>query len=661
MLSGLLSAFVYTLLIAYNTSVLFVGGRQVVLVGPPVLATYRDSHFPPERPYTSEKQKQNLELTQLHEKQSPEQHIQQDLRYSVQFQQKEKQQEEAQQMLAGPLQHLLVIRHHHLLPKPRHHRRHLLRRHRRQQLQDEQQFIIAPSNIADYNDPEAQALPPSQSSSLLSPLQSNPQTYSSSLAVNPSQLLHKETKRTQDYEGSPRTLDKDRPVQVAVRSPLALRAHKLLQEQSVPKQTPKRQKTTEPKLLERLQQSHSHEHISRLSSTDPRTHLQNGSYVQVSSIGTDQNQYQRERNAQRHLSDSRLPSSTLSSTSSTSSSTPSISSSPSFASNSSLSLSPSLPLRPPSTLLPSSSLAVKRANAADVEDSDVNADRNDREKDGSKGEHDENSDYGGRDFDHPNSVALPARERLKLKTGQLKPDNLAEASHAKILVDGKNRSHDIDETVDINAEETNGDLFNWYRNYNSNNNNNNNNKEFTDIQNGRFADGGDGGGGRVLDGNSIVKNSEVDVNLFDEGVRDDDTEDEEDDEGEAEEMDAERNMVLAEETADGFGTESARNSVISNLGQPLRNRVHQGEEDEDTADREDSNFRMMPVLPRSSRIITIREGASKKLPQAIIIGVKKGGTRALLEFLRLHPDIRAPGPEPHFFDRHYNKGLEWYR
>lgn len=52
---------------------------------------------------------------------------------------------------------------------------------------------------------------------------------------------------------------------------------------------------------------------------------------------------------------------------------------------------------------------------------------------------------------------------------------------------------------------------------------------------------------------------------------------------------------------------------------------------------------------------------SKKLPQAIIIGVKKGGTRALLEFLRVHPDVRAVGAEPHFFDRFYNKGLEWYR
>lgn len=52
---------------------------------------------------------------------------------------------------------------------------------------------------------------------------------------------------------------------------------------------------------------------------------------------------------------------------------------------------------------------------------------------------------------------------------------------------------------------------------------------------------------------------------------------------------------------------------------------------------------------------------TKSLPQAIIIGVKKGGTRALLEFLRAHPNVRATGPEPHFFDKNYEKGLEWYR
>lgn len=51
----------------------------------------------------------------------------------------------------------------------------------------------------------------------------------------------------------------------------------------------------------------------------------------------------------------------------------------------------------------------------------------------------------------------------------------------------------------------------------------------------------------------------------------------------------------------------------------------------------------------------------RRLPQAIIIGVKKCGTRALLEYLRLHPSVKATGPEPHFFDRYYHLGLDWYR
>ncbi|XP_044512987.1 heparan sulfate glucosamine 3-O-sulfotransferase 4 [Gracilinanus agilis] len=58
---------------------------------------------------------------------------------------------------------------------------------------------------------------------------------------------------------------------------------------------------------------------------------------------------------------------------------------------------------------------------------------------------------------------------------------------------------------------------------------------------------------------------------------------------------------------------------------------------------------------------TTPDYGEKKLPQALIIGVKKGGTRALLEAIRVHPDVRAVGVEPHFFDRNYEKGLEWYR
>ncbi|XP_011308723.1 heparan sulfate glucosamine 3-O-sulfotransferase 5 isoform X2 [Fopius arisanus] len=54
---------------------------------------------------------------------------------------------------------------------------------------------------------------------------------------------------------------------------------------------------------------------------------------------------------------------------------------------------------------------------------------------------------------------------------------------------------------------------------------------------------------------------------------------------------------------------------------------------------------------------------NRHLPQAIIVGVRKCGTRALLEMLFLHPQIQKAAGEVHFFDRddNYEKGLEWYR
>lgn len=52
---------------------------------------------------------------------------------------------------------------------------------------------------------------------------------------------------------------------------------------------------------------------------------------------------------------------------------------------------------------------------------------------------------------------------------------------------------------------------------------------------------------------------------------------------------------------------------------------------------------------------------SKKLPQAIIIGAKKCGTRALLKFIGAHQNVSAANAETHFFDRFYHMGYEWYR
>lgn len=56
-------------------------------------------------------------------------------------------------------------------------------------------------------------------------------------------------------------------------------------------------------------------------------------------------------------------------------------------------------------------------------------------------------------------------------------------------------------------------------------------------------------------------------------------------------------------------------------------------------------------------------GSARRLPRTIIIGVRKGGTRALLEMLSLHPGVAAAQSEVHFFDweEHYGRGLGWYR
>ncbi|XP_066596803.1 heparan sulfate glucosamine 3-O-sulfotransferase 5 [Prorops nasuta] len=71
--------------------------------------------------------------------------------------------------------------------------------------------------------------------------------------------------------------------------------------------------------------------------------------------------------------------------------------------------------------------------------------------------------------------------------------------------------------------------------------------------------------------------------------------------------------------------------------------------------------RATPPLLFSSKVHFSR--TNRHLPQAIIIGVRKCGTRALLEMLFLHPQIQKAAGEVHFFDRddNYAKGLEWYR
>lgn len=61
--------------------------------------------------------------------------------------------------------------------------------------------------------------------------------------------------------------------------------------------------------------------------------------------------------------------------------------------------------------------------------------------------------------------------------------------------------------------------------------------------------------------------------------------------------------------------------------------------------------------------VKLFETKKQYLPNALLIGVRKGGTRALLRAMDLNPNIHTVSKEVHFFDRdeNYKKGIEWYR
>ncbi|MBN3277796.1 HS3S1 sulfotransferase, partial [Polyodon spathula] len=69
-----------------------------------------------------------------------------------------------------------------------------------------------------------------------------------------------------------------------------------------------------------------------------------------------------------------------------------------------------------------------------------------------------------------------------------------------------------------------------------------------------------------------------------------------------------------------------------------------------------------PSIQNETQTAVHPNGTSQHLPQTIIIGVRKGGTRALIEMLSLHPSIAAAESEVHFFDLedHFEKGFQWY-
>ncbi len=67
----------------------------------------------------------------------------------------------------------------------------------------------------------------------------------------------------------------------------------------------------------------------------------------------------------------------------------------------------------------------------------------------------------------------------------------------------------------------------------------------------------------------------------------------------------------------------------------------------------------MPKTPGLWRRLTARY---RKLPDFLIIGAQRSGTSTLYQYLARHPDVRgAFRKEVHYFDIHYDRGLDWYR
>jgi hypothetical protein len=79
---------------------------------------------------------------------------------------------------------------------------------------------------------------------------------------------------------------------------------------------------------------------------------------------------------------------------------------------------------------------------------------------------------------------------------------------------------------------------------------------------------------------------------------------------------------------------------------------------------------LIPTLPRPARAVLRNAvwtygratSAARPLPDFLILGAQKAGTTALYAYLSRHPSIAGPSwKEVSFFDRHWARGVAWYR
>merc|ERR1712032_806630 len=68
------------------------------------------------------------------------------------------------------------------------------------------------------------------------------------------------------------------------------------------------------------------------------------------------------------------------------------------------------------------------------------------------------------------------------------------------------------------------------------------------------------------------------------------------------------------------------------------------------------------LIQRKEDKQNLNSNVKNKLPDVIIVGVKKSGTMTLARFIKYHPSMQTRG-EVHFFERddYYEKGIEYYR
>lgn len=101
---------------------------------------------------------------------------------------------------------------------------------------------------------------------------------------------------------------------------------------------------------------------------------------------------------------------------------------------------------------------------------------------------------------------------------------------------------------------------------------------------------------------------------------------------------------------------------LSKMSLEERNRVHEWEEK--YRQRESLTKGHMNIGRKWIALSEYMKGLRReqRLPQVINIGAKKSGTTAFGWFIAMHPQIsHSFGNEVHFFDKTYEKGLEYYR